>query len=98
MLSPRRLLAAIFPTLSLGIFTSRHMGILLVLFISDAPLNLFVVASILKIGKPPCSRIAGNLCERGLVRSKRPESDRRHVLLSLTESGRAFVMKMLGAA
>ena len=94
MISAKTLLACIFPTLHLGVFTGRHQGILLVLYISDEPFNLYVLARMLKIGKPPCSRIVGNLCERDFVSSVRAE-DRRQVLISITDKGREFVEGML---
>ena len=54
------------------------------------------MAQSLPVKTPRISRLVTNLVDRGLIRRRRPPSDRRVVFLTLTDEGRALTLELYG--
>ena len=84
-----RALTSIDPTVS-----TTQMRVLVLLW-SGEPLNLTAVAEGLGVNASNASRTCDRMVSAGLVDRADDPADRRHVLLTLTARGRAFVEQIL---
>jgi DNA-binding MarR family transcriptional regulator len=70
--------------------SSTHLNVLVALE-ADGPLTMSRLAEILELALPNATGIVTRMEEHGLVSRGRDETDRRLVLVQLTESGRQLV-------
>jgi DNA-binding MarR family transcriptional regulator len=96
MLASRAVLAAAVRALaSLGPGVTVPQMRVLVLLWTGEPLNVTAVAEGLGVNASNASRTVDRLVTAGLVQRAERPVDRRHVALTLTEDGRAFVEELM---
>ena len=96
MLASRAVLAAAVRALaSLGPSVTVPQMRVLVLLWTGEPLNVTAVAEGLSVNASNASRTVDRLVTAGLVERVERPVDRRHVALTLTDDGRAFVEQLM---
>lgn len=71
--------------------TARQMAVLLTVYLSAPPHTVKGLAALLKASKPAITRALDTLSQRGLIRRKRDEKDRRNVLVQQTDEGLLYL-------
>lgn len=71
--------------------TNRQMALVLLVFRTDGPHTVRGVAKVMDVTKPVVTRALNTLCNLGLLRRERDETDRRSVFIRPTAGGNAFL-------
>ena len=76
--------------------TCRQLAVLLVCSLEDSPQTVRGLARLLRTPKPAITRAIDRLEKFGLAKRAPDKRDRRSVLISPTEAGRAFTKELHG--
>lgn len=71
--------------------TARQMAVLLTVYLGEAPHTVRGLAAHLGVTKPVVTRALDSLGQKGLIRRKRDEADRRNVLVQRTVKGSVYL-------
>ncbi len=71
--------------------STRQMGLLLTVYLTEAPHTVRGLADTLNISKPAVTRALDRLSDLGLTRRKVDDGDRRSVLIQRTVRGSVFL-------
>ena len=75
---------------------SHAFGALTKIYFSEKPYTVNEMSNLMNMQTPQLSKLLTLLERHGLVERSRPEDNRRSVLVSATDEGKAYVEKMLG--
>jgi DNA-binding MarR family transcriptional regulator len=71
--------------------TQRQMAVLLTVYLNNPPHTVRGLAEILGASKPAITRALDTLGQKGLLKRKRDETDKRNVLVQRTVKGSIFL-------
>ncbi len=76
--------------------TTRQLALLMHVALLPGPHTVRGLAEALKVSKPAVTRALDRLGAAGFLERQRDSMDRRSVIVSLTEEGRAFLARLEG--
>lgn len=71
--------------------TQRQMAVLLTVYLNDPPHTVRGLAEVLGASKPAITRALDTLGQKGFLKRKRDETDKRNVLVQRTVKGSIFL-------